>query len=461
LRETGESDQNVPACDVYFEFAQGQITMLDNLAALSPSSFRIPPGPQSNWSTAPRVPAVTPPSKISISNLNFLVVEDQSVQRTVLVTMLRNLGAKTVGEASDGHSGLDIIQNASPMIDIAIIDLHMPGMDGMELIRHLSHSRAAVSIILASALERPLIAAVEKMTAAYGLTLLGSLQKPATTDELRSLISRHHPGGASADDESDSYRRLSHFTRQELVAALNNEEFEPFFQPKIQLATGEVAGAEALARWRHPKLGIVAPYAFIGVMEEEGLIDDLTWLMLRKGGAMCRHCRAAGIEITISVNLSLSSLNHQGLADFVTDIVHSSDVEPVNIVLEVTETSAMSHSPAVLENLARLRMRGFGLSIDDYGTGYSSMQRLSHIAFTELKIDQSFVKNSADDHASRIILESSIDMAKKLNMAAVAEGVETKADWSLLSALGCDFGQGHLFAKPMDAEHYMHWVGTH
>jgi EAL domain-containing protein (putative c-di-GMP-specific phosphodiesterase class I)/DNA-binding NarL/FixJ family response regulator len=397
-------------------------------------------------------------TKVSILDLNFLVAEDQSVQRMVLVTMLRSLGVQNVAEASDGRSGLDIIRNAIPAIDIAIIDLNMPGMDGMELIRHLAHGGAPVSIILASALDRPLIAAVEKMTAAYGLNLLGSLEKPATMDKLRHLISRHDSRDASAYNESDSCQRSSNFAPDELIEALKNDEFEAFFQPKIELATGQIAGAEALARWRHPSLGIIAPYAFIGQLEERGLIDDLTWLMLKKGAAMCRNCRAAGIDTTVSVNLSLKSLNHPRLADVVTDIVRRSDVEPVNIILEVTETSAMSHAPEVLENLARLRMRGFGLSIDDYGTGYSSMQRLAHIAFSELKIDQSFVKNAANHHSSRMILESSIEMAKKLDIAAVAEGVETKEDSSLLSTLGCDFGQGHFFAKPMDAELYMHWI---
>jgi len=393
--------------------------------------------------------------KVSIENLRFLVAEDQQVQRTVLVSMLKSLGAKHVAEAADGQTGLDIFRNATPRIDVIISDLNMPGMDGMEFIRHLANAGAPVSIILLSALDRSLVAAVETMAAAYGINLLGSIEKPATPQKLHTLIDRHAPPPAAQDQP----RTAAHtFSLEEVAQGLKNDEFEPFFQPKVQMVTGQVKGAEALARWRHPQHGIIAPYAFIKLFEEHGLIDELTWVMLKKGAAFCSSLRAAGLNTTVSVNLSLKSLNDARLADFVTEIVRSQDLDPHNMVLEVTETSAMTDLPVALENLARLRMKGFGLSIDDYGTGYSSMQRLARIAFTELKIDQSFVMNATKQNSSRIILASSLDMAKKLKIAVVAEGVATREDWDLLSGLECDFAQGYFIAKPMEAEVYRDWV---
>ncbi len=160
----------------------------------------------------------------------------------------------------------------------------------------------------------------------------------------------------------------------------------------------------------------------------------------------------------MSVNLSVKSLGDIKVADRVTELVRSQDLEPLHMVLEVTESAATTDVPKALENLARLRMKGFGLSIDDYGTGYSSMQQLTRIAFTELKVDQSFVANAAKENSARVILESSLEMAKKLNITSVAEGVETQGDWNLLRELGCNLAQGYLISRPMEAGAFPSWV---
>jgi EAL domain-containing protein (putative c-di-GMP-specific phosphodiesterase class I) len=193
-------------------------------------------------------------------------------------------------------------------------------------------------------------------------------------------------------------------------------------------------------------------------MESAKRIDELTWIMLEKAALACRNWRAGGLDITVSVNLSLASLSQIGLADRITALVQAQNFEPRYMILEVTETIAMTEVGRALENLARLRIKGFGLSIDDYGTGYSSMQQLSRIPFTELKIDQSFVMSAIEKQSCRVILESSVDIAKKLGLRAVAEGVETDADWELLKSLGCDTAQGYLIAKPMEAKKLVEWA---
>lgn len=393
--------------------------------------------------------------EMSIANLRFLVAEDHEFQRRMVVTMLAGLGAKIVHEAPDGRAALIIIQDTDRPIDIVISDLDMPGMDGMEFLRHLSESRVATSVILISALERKLLASIETMTKMYGVTLLGVVEKPLTAEKLQPLIKLHKP--VQAEPERPKAAGPT-FTLKEIVAALKNNEFEPFFQPKIDLATGRIKGAEALARWRHAQHGIVAPYAFIQPLEDNDLIDELTWLMLSKAAACCSSWRAAGVDATVSVNLSLKSLGDVKIADRVTELVRNQHLDPRHMILELTESAAATDVGKALENLARLRMKGFGLSIDDYGTGYSSMQQLTRIAFTEIKIDQSFVTNVANQESLKVILESSLDMAKKLNIVAVAEGVETQADWDLLRQLGCDLAQGYFIARPMAAEAYLDWV---
>ena len=392
---------------------------------------------------------------MQIADLCFLVAEDHEFQRSALVRVLTSLGAKDILAAADGRSALALLKASKRPIDIIISDLDMPGMDGMEFVRHLRDIGARASIILASSLERPLLASVETMAAAYGIKLLGTIPKPITPRKLEELINGHAAARVGADPPKGG---APTFTLEEIAHGLNSNEFEPFFQPKIALASGEVKGAEALARWRHPQRGIVAPSAFIELLEEGGLIDTLMWTMLEKAAAFCSSWRATGLDTTVSVNLSLTSLTDLELADKVTRLVRGQNLEPRHMVLEITESAATTDVGKALENLARLRMKGFGLSIDDYGTGYSSMQQLTRIPFTELKIDQSFVMNAAKQDTARVILGASLEMARKLNIAAVAEGVESRADWDLLRDLKCDFAQGYLFAKPMEAGLYLDWA---
>lgn len=394
---------------------------------------------------------------MSIENLNILIAEDHNFQRSAVARMLNSLGAKKVHEAADGHGALKVLNDPALPVDIVISDLDMPGMDGMEFIRRLGESGAPVAVILVSALERQLLASVQTAIEAYGLDLLGLMEKPITPEKLTPLIERYRLAKMTLAQPKPGAARPS-FTLQEIEAGLKNDEFEPFLHPKIELATWQVKGVEALARWRHPRHGVVEPHAFIGPLEAHDRIDELTWIMLGKSAALCSAWHSAGLNATVSVNLSPKSLGHGHLADRVTQVVRDQGLEPRHMILEVTESAAATDVGMALENLARLRMKGFGLSIDDYGTGYSSMQQLSRIAFTELKIDQSFVANAARQESARVILESSLDMAQKLNITSVAEGVETKADWGLLRRLGCSLAQGYLIARPMVAGSFLEWA---
>jgi EAL domain-containing protein (putative c-di-GMP-specific phosphodiesterase class I)/DNA-binding NarL/FixJ family response regulator len=393
---------------------------------------------------------------VGLSELKFLAVEDHEFQRGMLLKMLARLGATQVSTAADGYAALEIVMAPGAAIDIIISDLDMPGMDGLEFMRHVGEARIPVAIILASALESVLLDSVETMTRAYGVKILGVIQKPITPEKLAALIKLHLPARANPNlTQTDA---LS-FTVEEIVQGIRNDEFEPFFQPKVELASGCIRGAEALARWRHPQKGIVAPYAFVGPLEERNLIDKLTWLMLSKAVDFCCEWRTeSGLDVSVSINVSAKSLADVNFADRVIEHVKGKNIDFRNIILEVTESAATTDIGHSLENLSRLRMKGFGLSIDDYGTGYSSLQQLARIAFTEIKLDQSFIRSAATQQAARIILESSIDMAKKLGIVTVAEGIETEKDWDLLRELSCDLAQGYLIAKPLESSELLAWA---
>ena len=389
------------------------------------------------------------------AGLTILVAEDHEFQRSMMIAMLEELGARSVHEAEDGAAALEITRELEQPFDIIVTDIDMPGMDGMAFIRRLGEAKVAASLIVTSSLERALLDSIETMSAAYGIRLLGTIEKPASPERFAQLIAAHWQLRANPEKQRAP---MSPFALDEVLAGIANDEFVPFFQPKIELRSGRVRGFEALARWRHPRRGMVLPYAFIQLLEQHDQIGELTWSMLAQAAAQCRRWREAGFDIDVSVNLSVAQLGDPAISDAVTWQVVNQGLDPRHMVLEITESVAMSNVGAVLENLARLRMKGFGLSIDDYGTGYSSMQQLTRVPFTELKIDQSFVAHATHQHASRLILESSLDMSRKLNITSVAEGAETQEDWNLLRDCGCDLAQGFFIARPMEAEAVPEWI---
>lgn len=395
---------------------------------------------------------------MSAKLLGFLVIEDDDFQRETMVDMLRSLGAMDVLEAGDGVQALQLLCSPGTRpIDIVLCDLNMPEMDGMEFLRHLSEgmkflrhtgrARSNISTIILSAEDQTLISSVKTMAQAYGLPLLGAVKKPVDLNALDALIARHELA-RSAPKNTQPAGPV--FSLEEILQGLANKQFEPYYQPKVDLVTGEVVGAEALARWVHPEHGIVMPHSFIRKLEESGKIDDLTFLMLEKAAAACQFLHEQGHAITMSVNLSLVSLSDTGLAEKITAIVQGTRLDPRYFILEITETSAMTDLAPALENLARLRMRRFNLSIDDYGTGYSTMQQIARGTFNELKIDQSFIQGIAESQVLRIIVDSSLELGDNLRMACVAEGVETQEDLDMLKRMGCDTAQGYLIAKPMN-----------
>jgi EAL domain-containing protein (putative c-di-GMP-specific phosphodiesterase class I) len=389
-----------------------------------------------------------------IDELRFAVVEDHQFQRWLATNLLRELGAVSVLPAEDGNAALRLLTASDTPIDIVVCDLQMPGMDGMELIRHMGQLRHPASLIVVSSMDDAILSSVETMAQEYGVSLLGVVQKPLSARKLRGLVERHR-GGRAADAPA-----ALQFPEERIAAALRLGELEVFYQPKVSMTTRELEGAEALVRWRHPQLGLVKPASFMAGVESCALIDEVTERVAREAALACRGWQEAGLSAGVSVNLSPACLFDTTLADRLTAIAAESGLPPRHMTFEVTETSAARDLARKLENLSRLRMKGFGLSIDDFGTGYSSMERLSRIPFTELKIDQAIVKTAATHPASRAVVEASLALARKLGIPAVAEGVESHVEWELLLAMGCPVAQGYHVAGAMPEAEFRAWAAN-
>ena len=391
---------------------------------------------------------------MTLSTLRVLVVEDHGFQRRVALRLLADCGITDALEAADGVSALAVLERQPQPPDVVLVDLDMPGMDGIEFIGHVAQRRLARAVALVSALDPALLNTVQTMARAYGLFVLGSVEKPLTSDKLLAVLGKYeeHQGEVGEDE-------IVEISADEIRAALAAGEVQPWFQPQVEFGNGKVIGVEALARWCRRDGRVVPPRHFVPVAERSGLADALTETMLVEACRWKRRWDQAGMRLRLSVNVSPATLHDPAAADHYQRLVQELGVDPSEVVLEITESLVMADAARGLGILARLRLKGFGLSIDDFGTGYSSLAQLSQVPFTELKIDQGFVAGVHSQPRKRAVVEASLDLARKLGLETVAEGVETTEDWQVLAALGCDAAQGYLISPAVPGEELVATIG--
>jgi len=244
----------------------------------------------------------------------------------------------------------------------------------------------------------------------------------------------------------------------ELRRALDRNEFLLYAQPKVDMASGRVVGAEALVRWIHPEKGFIGPDSFIPFAETTGFVSMLTTWMLGQAGALCAELEQKGIKLKFSVNLSTRDLLDQELPGRVADILARNRLSPASMCLEITESAIMDDPVRAQLTLERLHSMGVELAIDDFGTGYSSLAYLKRLPVDELKIDKSFVLNMEHDADDAKIVKSTIDLGHNMGLRVVAEGLETLPVWHLLRQMGCDQAQGYYLSKPMPGDKLIAWL---
>jgi EAL domain-containing protein (putative c-di-GMP-specific phosphodiesterase class I) len=244
----------------------------------------------------------------------------------------------------------------------------------------------------------------------------------------------------------------------EIWKGIEADEFMPYFQPKVSLRGMELAGVEALMRWQHPQRGLLPAAAFLPVVEDNFLFDELTTVMLEKSIVQCRRWQGEGVDVPVSVNLSPDLLRDVGLAERIATKVRAHRLPASRLIIEVPEAAIAHDIGDALENLVQLRVMGFGLAIDDFGTGHCSREQLERIPASEMKIDRKMLAGAARRPALRDLLQQSIELARELNFQAVAEGVENQEEWNLVNELGCDMAQGYFIARPMAGDDLVGWL---
>lgn len=400
----------------------------------------------------------------AINPMSILLIDDDPFYSQLAVEVLGNLGFDEVAVANDGTAGLDRLNAGDKGYDVIICDLNMPEMNGVEFIRHAAKTKFGGGIILLSGENKRMLETAFGVAKTHDANILGAMSKPINPEQLRETMARLQPSGENKRSFTPQ-EPISETQLRDGIEGSANDDVLLVYQPKIDVRSGKIVGVETLARWWNKERGILGPGAFIPLAEEKSLIDDLTNTIYRKAVHQAAEWQSENIDLRAAINFSVNSFSRQEFCDFLVDTVQQCNIDPSNLCLEITETQAMTIAVNCLESIIGMRLNRFGLSIDDFGTGNSSLAQLKNIPFTELKVDRAFVTGATSNESALAILEASISLARKLEMVVVAEGVETREDWDLVQDLGVDYVQGFYCARPMSNEDLMgfmdSWTGPH
>lgn len=386
-------------------------------------------------------------------NCRVLVVDDHPGQRAMLAQMFSALNVKGVVEAGSGDEALRLLRSNQQPFSLIVTDLDMPGIDGMELARQVAAEPQPTPVALISALDERILDSLHALSSFEPSVLLTVIPKPASLDSLRHALQMLRDPGAET-----AVTTRTEYGFDEIVNGLDAGQFVAYFEPQVALRSGDIIGFEALARWIHPLHGVIAPGAFLPQIEALPAMKQLTHAVLLSALERQATLIADGFTGSISVNLSPHDLQDVALATELIKTVQDHGIEPKRVKFEVTESAATNSTAAAVENLTRLRMRGFRVSIDDFGTGYSSLQQLFRVPLTDLKIDKSFTTNMLSERVLRAAVESILQLAQRLELNTCSEGIESVDVARQLRWLGCDYGQGYLFTRPLPGPDVSSWL---
>lgn len=363
----------------------------------------------------------------------LLIVDDEPAICTIIARVAEPLGFD-VRSLNDSGRFLQTLKDFQP--SLLILDLKMPGVDGVQLLHQVKQGQSDAQVMVISGMDQRVLNTAEKLGRSQGLQMLGVLQKPLQRKELEQRL-------------KEALSASHTHSREDLVAALKGQQFVVHYQPKIARDSDawRIDGAEALVRWQHPVHGLVPPGEFLALVEEYGLIDELTDIVLESAIRQAAAWKEAGLPLRIAVNLSASLIEDLDLPTRLAALLQKHGLPGSLLTIELTESTAMADATKAMDIFLRLCMNDISLSIDDFGTGFSSLQQLYQLPFDELKIDRMFIGGLPDDDEARAIVRATVDMAHALNIAVCAEGVETREALDYLESVNCDRAQGFLVGR--------------
>jgi EAL domain-containing protein (putative c-di-GMP-specific phosphodiesterase class I)/ActR/RegA family two-component response regulator len=394
-----------------------------------------------------------------VSDILILIIDDDEISRLLLKTYLSSQDFKVI-EAEDGPKGIELAEQFRP--DLIICDIAMPGLDGFEVLRALQKTSSAAFIPFIF-----LTAQSDQDTFRDGMELGADdfLTKPVSRARLAHTIqvqlakrqklahyyaTEFRPANPFNIASSNPPASPKATLQAELAKALQRAELQVYYQPQVQIESGQIVGIEALLRWQHPRRGLISPEEFIPIAEESGLIEPFSQWVLHTACHQNRTWQLQyGWQFRVAVNLPARQFNQVQLTGQVRQALAGSGLNPAYLELELTETMLAHDIQNVVSTMQALKELGIQLAIDDFGTGYSSLSHLKHFPFDTLKLDRNFIRNLETEPKTREILLTIIQLAHRLNLKTVAEGVETCQQLAFLRKARCAEAQGYLFAKAM------------
>ena len=380
-------------------------------------------------------------------NVNRLLIVDDEPGVVDFITAAAHQLDYTVASAGTAADFLTLVDSFRP--SLIVMDLHLPDGDGVELLRMLVARGFKAPILIMSGVDERVLAAAYDLGTSKGLKMYGTLAKPVLLGDLRMKL---------AAAQTTQKRTLD---AEDLRRGIAAGEIVPYYQPKASLTERGwiIDGVEALARWQHPRLGVVMPDEFVPLAERTGSIGELTSSVLAASLAQVRAWNDEHLKLTCAVNLPPTLVTDLSFPDRVAALLGRYSLDGSQLVLEITETATMQNPTMTMDILTRLRVKRIGLALDDFGTGYSSLTQLYQMPFNEMKIDKSLVINVPHSREANTMVGSLIELGHNLGLKICAEGVENRAALDMLAILHCDRCQGFFISRAVPAHDIPSLVG--
>jgi EAL domain-containing protein (putative c-di-GMP-specific phosphodiesterase class I) len=382
----------------------------------------------------------------------ILIYEDHFLSQHLLAASLKSLGFQNVLIANSHADAIERVK-AEKEITVLICTVTSADMRELNFLREARECGNIDSLLLISDASPDIHVALAQLARHAGYRLLGILRRPYSKADLHTAIA----GYRSKRTLGPSMPLFEMPSADNIGRAACNGEFVPYYQPKLDLCTLEVVGAELLMRWQHPELGLLGPAAFIEVAKHFNHLDTMTFSVLEQALNFI-GTQQLGDRFKLSVNIDAAQLKDLSLHKRIRNLLTAQKFRPANLVIEITETGFLEFPEACLENLIHLRMLGCEVSIDDFGTGLSSLQRVCELPCTEIKLDMSFTKALLKNNRSVAAVEHMVKFSNDIGVQLVAEGIETEEQLNMLQKLKCPIGQGYLFSAPVCGEKLMQWM---